>query len=94
VKDLEGFEAECARAPSWASTARRSCTPRRSTSRTACGRRATDEVEHARKVIDAFAEAERDGRGVVTVDGRMVENLHRDNALRTLAVADAIAALS
>ncbi len=52
------------------------------------------EVEHARKVIDAFAEAERDGRGVVTVDGRMVENLHRDIAQRVLETADAIAALT
>jgi citrate lyase subunit beta/citryl-CoA lyase len=52
------------------------------------------EVEHARKVIDAFAEAERDGRGVVTVDGRMVENLHRDIAQRVLETADAIAALA
>jgi citrate lyase subunit beta/citryl-CoA lyase len=52
------------------------------------------EVEHARKVIDAFEEASKDGRGVVTVDGRMVENLHRDIALRVLATADAIAALA
>jgi citrate lyase subunit beta/citryl-CoA lyase len=51
-----------------------------------------DEIAHAHKVIDAFAEAERDGRGVVTVDGRMVENLHRDIAERVLATADAIAA--
>jgi citrate lyase subunit beta/citryl-CoA lyase len=29
----------------------------------------------------------------VTVDGRMIENLHVDNARRTLAVAEAIAAL-
>ena len=32
-------------------------------------------------------------QGVVTVDGRMVENLHVDQARRTLATADAIAAL-
>ena len=51
------------------------------------------EVEHARRVIAAFDEAVADGRGVVTVDGRMIENLHVDNAMRTLAVADAIAAL-
>ena len=31
---------------------------------------------------------------MVTVDGRMIENLHVDNARRTLAVADAIAASS
>jgi citrate lyase subunit beta/citryl-CoA lyase len=54
----------------------------------------TDEIAHARSVIDAFAAAEAEGKGVVTVDGRMVENLHRDNALRILAVADAIAELA
>ncbi len=51
------------------------------------------DIEYARRVIDAFTEAEADGRGVVTVDGRMIENLHVDNARRTLAIADAIANL-
>ncbi|MCU1594721.1 MAG: putative acyl-CoA lyase [Frankiales bacterium] len=51
------------------------------------------EVEHARKVIEAFAEAESSGKGVVTVDGRMVENLHRDIAQRVLDTAEAIAGL-
>jgi citrate lyase subunit beta/citryl-CoA lyase len=51
------------------------------------------EIDYARRVIDAFDEATRDGRGVVTVDGRMIENLHVDNARRTHAVAEAIAAL-
>jgi citrate lyase subunit beta/citryl-CoA lyase len=51
------------------------------------------EIEHARRVIDAFEEGLREGRGVVTVDGRMIENLHVANAQRVLAVADAIAAL-
>ncbi len=52
-----------------------------------------DEVDFARRVIAAFEEAEAEGRGVITVDGRMIENLHVDNARRVLAVADAIAAL-
>jgi citrate lyase subunit beta/citryl-CoA lyase len=51
------------------------------------------EIEHARRVIDAFEEGLREGKGVVTVDGRMIENLHVANAQRVLAVADAIAAL-
>jgi citrate lyase subunit beta/citryl-CoA lyase len=53
-----------------------------------------DEIDHARRVIAAFDEAVAAGKGVVTVDGRMIENLHVDNARRVLAVADAIAALS
>lgn len=52
-----------------------------------------DEVEFARRVIAAFEDAASAGRGVITVDGRMIENLHVDNARRVLAVADAIAAL-
>jgi citrate lyase subunit beta/citryl-CoA lyase len=45
------------------------------------------EIEHARRVIEAFEEAERAGSGVVTVDGRMVENLHVATARRVLALA-------
>jgi citrate lyase subunit beta/citryl-CoA lyase len=51
-----------------------------------------DEVELARRIIAAFEEAEREGRGVVTVDGRMIENLHVDEARRVLAIEEAIAA--
>ncbi len=52
-----------------------------------------DEIDHSRRVIEAFEEAEAEGRGVITVDGRMIENLHVDNARRVIAVADAIAAM-
>ena len=51
------------------------------------------EIEHAERVIAAFEEAQREGKGVVTVDGRMIENLHVDNARRALAIAAAIDAL-
>ena len=53
-----------------------------------------DEVAAAREVIEAFTAAAAEGRGVVTVDGRMIEALHVDNARRTLALADAIARLA
>ena len=53
-----------------------------------------DEVAAAREVIEAFTAAAAEGRGVVTVGGRMVEALHVDNARRTLALADAIARLA
>lgn len=48
-------------------------------------------VADARGVLDAW-EAGR-GNGVVTYNGRMIENLHVDTARRTLAVHDAISAL-
>lgn len=49
-----------------------------------------DEIDHASRVIEAFETATAEGKGVVTVDGRMIENLHVDNARRVLAVANAI----
>jgi citrate lyase subunit beta/citryl-CoA lyase len=52
-----------------------------------------DEVDFSRRVIEAFEQAEAEGRGVITVDGKMIENLHVDNARRVLAVASAIATL-
>ncbi|MSO59045.1 MAG: CoA ester lyase [Ilumatobacteraceae bacterium] len=51
------------------------------------------EVEHARRVIIAFDEALAAGIGVVQLDGRMIENLHVDNARRSIAIAEAIKAL-
>jgi citrate lyase subunit beta/citryl-CoA lyase len=51
------------------------------------------EIESAREIIAAFEEATAAGKGVVTVNGRMIENLHVDNARRVLAMADAIARL-
>jgi citrate lyase subunit beta/citryl-CoA lyase len=50
------------------------------------------EVEAARRLIAAHAEAEAAGRGVAVVDGRLVEALHVAEARRVLALADAIAA--
>jgi citrate lyase beta subunit len=49
------------------------------------------ELDLARRYVAAFAEAEEAGRGVAVVDGRLVENLHVENALRLLAEAEAIA---
>ncbi len=52
-----------------------------------------DDLALARRYIDAFAEAEAAGRGVAVVEGRLVENLHVENAKRLLAQAEMIAAM-
>jgi citrate lyase subunit beta/citryl-CoA lyase len=49
------------------------------------------EVAWARKIIAAFALPESAGKGVITVEGRMVEIMHAEMARRTVAIADAIA---
>jgi citrate lyase subunit beta/citryl-CoA lyase len=51
-----------------------------------------DEVAWARKMIAAFDLPENKSKGVVSLDGRMVERLHADMARRTVMIAEAIAA--
>jgi citrate lyase subunit beta/citryl-CoA lyase len=51
-----------------------------------------EEVAWSRKVIAAFEDPENAGKGVITLDGRMVELLHAEMAKRTVALADGIAA--
>ncbi len=49
------------------------------------------EVEFARKIIAAFDQPENKGKGVINLEGRMIELLHADMARKTVAIADAIA---
>ena len=91
VRDVEGSPPSVDRASRWASTARR-CPPEPGRTGNEAWSPTADEIEHARRVIAAYTEAEAEGRGVVTVDGRMIEHLHVANAERTLALAEAIAA--
>lgn len=51
------------------------------------------EIAYARRIIAAHAEAAAAGKGVVLVDGKLVENLHVENARRLVALAEAIAGL-
>ena len=48
------------------------------------------ELEMAGRIVAAFKAAQAEGKGVVTVDGRMIENLHVEQAERALALAAAI----
>ena len=50
-----------------------------------------DELEFHQRVIEEFEAAQGEGRGVLTVDGKMIENLHVDDARRAIAMAEAIA---
>ena len=52
---------------------------------------AADEVEWARTIVVAFDSPENAAKGVIRVEGRMVERLHLAEARRLIAVADAIA---
>lgn len=93
VKDLDGFRAECVQGMELGFDGKTLIHPGQVDITNEVWAPTEAEVEHARKVIAAFDEGLREGKGVVTVDGRMIENLHVANAQRVIAVADAIAAL-
>jgi citrate lyase subunit beta/citryl-CoA lyase len=94
VKNLDGFREECMQGMEMGFDGKTLIHPGQVDIANDVWAPSDDEVEHARRVIAAFEEATADGRGVITVDGRMIENLHVASAQRTLAVADAIAALA
>ncbi|MCY7364234.1 MAG: CoA ester lyase, partial [Frankiaceae bacterium] len=94
VKDLEGFEAECVQGAEMGFDGKTLVHPTQVEVANRVWAPSDDQIDHARRVIEAFEEAEREGKGVVAVDGRMIENLHVANAQRTLATAEAIAALA
>ncbi|OQW90932.1 MAG: CoA ester lyase [Beggiatoa sp. IS2] len=50
-----------------------------------------EEVEHSRQVMTAWEQAQQEGKGVVVVNGKLVENLHYEEAKRLLALAEVIA---
>ncbi len=52
------------------------------------------EVAWSKTIIAAHAEAASAGKGVVVVDGKLIENLHVENARRIVGLAEQIAAMS
>lgn len=93
VKNAEGFADECRQGMEMGFDGKTLIHPSQVDPTNDIWAPSADEVEYAERVITAFDEALADGKGVVTVDGRMIENLHVDNARRTLATSAAINAL-
>jgi len=94
VKDPEGFVAECVQGREMGFDGKTLIHPSQVDPANDTWAPSADDVDNAIRVIAAFDEAVASGRGVVTVDGRMIENLHVDNARRVLAVAAAIDSMS
>jgi len=93
IKDEAGFLAECVQGRDLGFDGKTLIHPSQVEPCNTTFAPAPEEVEKAGRIIAAFEEAEAEGRGVVTVDGRMIENLHVAQARRTLAIAQAIADL-
>ena len=46
-----------------------------------------EEIDYARRVVEAYEASEREGRGATTVDGKLIEHLHADDARYVLDIA-------
>lgn len=85
VKDLAGFEAECLQGKQFGFDGKTLIHPGQIDPCNRIFAPSAEEIAYSRRVIEAFESA---SSGVVTVDGRMIENLHVDNARRILAMAE------
>jgi citrate lyase subunit beta/citryl-CoA lyase len=91
VKNAEGFLAECQQGREMGFDGKTLIHPNQVEGANTAFAPSAQAIDDARGLIEAF---ESSTGGVVTYNGRMVESLHVDSARRTLAIADAIAALS
>ena len=92
LADDAGFEAACRQGRDLGFDGKTLIHPRTIPVANAAFSPGEEEVAAARRIIEAHAAAEADGKGVVVVDGRLVESLHVAEARRVVALAAAIAA--
>jgi len=92
VKDAEGFLAECEQGRQMGFDGKTLIHPGQVEGANAAFAPSERAVEDARGLIAAWEDGH--GAGVVTYNGRMVENLHVESARRTLSIHDAIEALA
>ena len=91
IADTDGFLAECAQGRDMGFDGKTLIHPSQIAPCNAAFSPSDDEAAQARRIIDAFDRPENKGKGVVQIDGRMVERMHADIARRTVAIAEAIA---
>lgn len=90
VRDPAGFEAECVQGRQFGFDGKTLIHP---TQVEPCNRvfsPGPEQIAHSRAVVAAWDEAVADGRAVATVDGRLIEHLHVENARRILDTARAL----
>ncbi|MDC7786038.1 CoA ester lyase [Rhodoplanes sp. TEM] len=90
LSDLEGFKRECLEGRDLGFDGKTLIHPNQVEPCNEVFSPSPEEVALARKIIATFDLPENSGKGVVQMDGRMVERLHAEMAKRTVAIAEAI----
>jgi citrate lyase subunit beta/citryl-CoA lyase len=92
IADADGLARQCAQGAELGFDGKSLIHPSQVAPANAAFTPAADAVAWARTVVAAFQQPEAAGKGVLKVEGRMVERLHFADAQRLIGVADAIAA--
>ena len=91
IGDAQGFARECSEARDMGFDGKTLIHPSQIEVCNAAFSPSAEEVAEAQKIIAVFDQPANKDKGVVELDGRMVERMHADMARRTVAIADAIA---
>jgi citrate lyase subunit beta/citryl-CoA lyase len=91
-RDMDGFGRECAEAAAMGFDGKTLIHPAQIEAANAAFSPSADALAEARAISDAFARPENAGKGVIALDGRMIERLHLAQAEKLLAKAAAIGA--
>jgi citrate lyase subunit beta/citryl-CoA lyase len=94
IADLRGFRAECEQGREMGLDGKTLIHPSQIDTCNEVFAPSATEVASARAIIDAFRLPENIGKGVIQLNGRMVERLHAELAERTLTIAHGITALA
>lgn len=92
IADTDGFAAACRQGRDLGFDGKTLIHPSQIAGANAAFSPSAEDLARARRIVAAHAEAAAQGRGVTLLDGRLVEVLHVQEALRLIARADMIAA--
>ena len=90
IKNIDGLRAECEQGAALGFDGKTLIHPAQIESANEIFSPSDDEISHAAAVVEAFADPENAGKGVIKVNGKMTELLHLEMARRTLSIAEAI----
>lgn len=86
-RDIAGLDEECRQGARMGFDGKTLIHPAQIESANAAFGPSQQELDRARRIVAAFCGDENSGKGAIQIDGRMVERLHFDQALRLLALA-------
>ncbi|GER06910.1 hypothetical protein JCM17843_12200 [Kordiimonadales bacterium JCM 17843] len=90
LQNTEGFEQECRQGVMLGFDGKTLVHPKQIGPANDLFRPSADAIAHATRMVTAWKDAEAQGKGVATLDGKMIEHLHIQDAQRLLALDHAI----